>query len=348
MKTSLHIHELVPRFVFRINNSTTQVSRNVFLRVEDDDGFAGYGEGAPSRFFGEQVDAVHARLQEAMRWVSDVEVHSVADIGRVWEEAWPLLKPFRSAQATLDIALWDLLAKREGVSVTELVLGEKPRPVKTFATIGLSDPDELKTKVAELRGFPLIKVKMDKAIDLEAVGFIHEQTGAVLAVDANRAWKDMDLPGLSKCLADLGVIFIEQPLPVEDDARMKEMLPLSQLPVIADESCACMEDVERMPGLYSGFSIKLSKCGGLTPALKMLRRGRELGLRVMVGCRLESSLSIAAGAVIAQQTDYADLDGAWLLGNDPFTGLPLRNGELTFSNGRTGLGVEPLEGLFKH
>ena len=323
-----------------------EVSRNVFLRVEDEGGFIGYGEGAPSKFFGEHVDEVHARLAQAAQWLGGVEVQSVADIGRVWNEAQPLLKPFRSAQATLDIALWDLVAKREGVTVAELALAEKPRPVKTFVTIGLSDPDELKAKVAELRGFPLIKVKMDQGVDLAAVRFIREETGATLAVDANRAWKDVDLPELSKRLADIGVIFIEQPLPVEDDARMEEMLPLSRLPVVADESCASMEDVERMPGLYSGFSIKLSKCGGLTPALEMLRRGRELGLRVMVGCRLESSLSIAAGAVIAQQTDYSDLDGAWLLGNDPFSGLPLRKGELAFSNG-SGLGVEPMAGLFK-
>ena len=323
-----------------------QVTQNVFLRLEDGNGFTGYGEGAPSKFFGEHVDEVHSRLVKVAEWLGDVEVRSVADIERVWNETWPLLKPFRAAQAALDIALWDLVAKHEGVSVAELALGVKPRPVKTFVTIGLSDPDELKAKVAELHGYPFIKVKMDHGVDLAAVRFIREQTGAVLAVDANRAWNDVDLPDLSKRLAELGVIFIEQPLPVEDDARMEEILPLSQLPVLADESCATLEDVERVSGRYSGFNIKLSKCGGLTSALKMLRRGRELGLRVMVGCRLESSLSIAAGAVGAQGTDYADLDGAWLLGDDPFAGLPLRKGELAFS-GQTGFGVEPMEGMFK-
>ncbi len=141
--------------------------------------------------------------------------------------------------------------------------------------------------------------------------------------------------------AGLGVLFIEQPLPVADDPRMEALLPQMRLPVFADESCATLEDIERVRGRYTGFNIKLSKCGGLTPALKMLRRGRELDMRVMVGCQLESSLGIAAGAVVAQQADYADLDGGWLLGDDPFAGLPLRNGELALAD-VPGLGVQPV------
>lgn len=340
MKATVRVLSLTPRFVFRINNARLEAARNVFLGLEDDDGFTGHGEGAPGKFFGEQADGVHAKLERAADWLRGVEVRTPACIGRVWDEAWEFLEPFRSAQAALDLALWDLVAKRGGVSVAEIALGEKPRPVKSFATIGLSEPDELKVKVAELRGFPLIKVKMDRGADLDAVRFIRDETGAAIAVDANRAWSGAGLPALAAQLADLGVLFIEQPLPIEEDARMESLLPLSALPVFADESCANAGDLERMPGRFTGFNIKLSKCGGLTPALKMLRRGRELGLQVMVGCRLESSLSIAAGMVVAQQADYADLDGAWLLGDDPFTGLPLRMGELAPS-GAPGFGVQP-------
>jgi len=290
---------------------------------------------------------VLSKLRNITHCLEGRDVRSVADIGRIWNEAWDMLKPYRSAQAALDLALWDMLAKREGLSVAELASGERPRPIKTFVTIGLSDPEELKIKVAELRGFPSIKVKMDHGIDLGAVQFVREQTGAALAVDANRAWKEADLQGLSERLKELGVIFIEQPFPVEDDARMERILPFCRLPVIADESCATLDDIERMAGRYSGFNIKLSKCGGLTPALKMMRRGRELGLTVMVGCRLESSLSISAGAVIGLNADYADLDGAWLLRDDPFTGLPLQSGELIIPDAH-GFGVQPREGMFKH
>jgi len=346
LKVASHIQTLTPRFVFRINNSAVQTTRNVFIRVEDEEGFAGHGEGAPSKFFGEYADELQSKLLQAGQWLRGAGVRTVADIERIWLECWGILQPFRAAQAALDIALWDLVAKREGKSVTELAFGEKPQTVKSFVTIGLSDAEELKIKVAELHGYPLIKVKMDRGVDLAALRFIREQTGATLAVDANRAWKNVDLPALSAQLAELGVIFIEQPLPVENDKRMMDILPGSKLPILADESCAVLEDVEKMTGLYSGFNIKLSKCGGLTPALKMLKRGRELGLQVMVGCRLESSLSIAAGAVIAQKTDHADLDGAWLLGDDPFSGLPLRKGELEPARDH-GLGVLPVDGMFR-
>ncbi|HWB61181.1 MAG TPA: dipeptide epimerase [Chthoniobacteraceae bacterium] len=344
MKASFRVQTLTPRFVFRINNARMETTRSVFSRLEDGVGRIGHGEGAPSKFFGEHADEVLAKLQGAATWLAgldSVDVHSPACIGRAWDSAWNFLKPFRAAQAAIDLALWDLAAKRAETSVTELALGQKPRPVKSFATIGLSDADELKAKVTELRGFPLIKVKMDHGVDLEALRYIRDETGASIAIDANRAWTPADLPALSEKLAALGVLFIEQPLPVEDDGRMEILLPRSALPVFADESCATPGQLERMPGRFSGFNIKLSKCGGLTPALKMLRRGRELGLKVMVGCRLESSLSIAAGAVIAQQADYADLDGAWLLGDDPFTGLPLRNGVLTLPD-LPGFGVHPV------
>ena len=120
---------------------------------------------------------------------------------------------------------------------------------------------------------------------------------------------------------------------------MKMLSPRLPVPVMADESCVTVEDVERVPGHFAGFNIKLVKCGGLTPALRMARRGRELGLRTMVGCMLESGLLIAAGAVVAQITDYADLDGAWLLTDDPVKGWLFDRGALLPAEG-PGLGVE--------
>jgi len=116
------------------------------------------------------------------------------------------------------------------------------------------------------------------------------------------------------------------------------------LPVIADESCVTEQDVERMPGVFAGFNIKLVKCGGITPALRMARRGKELGLRTMVGCMVESSVLIAAGAVVAQLTDYADLDGAWLLGDDPAKGWVFNCGTLQ-PRAEAGLGGD-LDGVF--
>jgi L-alanine-DL-glutamate epimerase-like enolase superfamily enzyme len=123
---------------------------------------------------------------------------------------------------------------------------------------------------------------------------------------------------------------------------MPDVLRDSCLPILADESCATLDDVEGLRGRFSGFNIKLVKCGGITPGLRMLESARRLGLRTMVGCMLESSLLIAAGWVVAQRADYADLDGAWLLRNDPFRGLPLEQGLLLPPAG-PGLGVLPAD-----
>jgi len=175
-----------------------------------------------------------------------------------------------------------------------------------------------------LRDWPLIKIKSDAAADLTPILKVRENTSAKIAVDANCAWNAEYLPDLANELARLGVIFLEQPLPPGT-----ELPPGLALPVLADESCVIPEDVEKIPSRFSGFNIKLVKCGGLTPALRMAQRGRDLGLTTMTGCMLESSLLISAGAVVAQQTSYADLDGSWLLKDDPFGLVEIQNGILS-------------------
>lgn len=312
----------------------------------------GYGEASPNAYYGETAEGVLARLEAVRPRVEALEIDSPEEIARAWETLWPHLAPSRAAQCALDLALWDWLARRRSMSVAELAFGQPPHPVRTFCTIGISTRAELEEKLRELRGFPAIKIKAsaDMGRDLETIRFVRERTEALLAVDANAAWRPEAVPALSGELARLGVEFLEQPLPPGEEAQMPRLLANTPLPLLADESCVRREDVERMPGVFSGFNIKLVKCGGLTPGLAMLRRGRELGLRVMVGCMLESSLLISAGAVLAQRSDDADLDGAWLLADDPFAptaagGTRLRNGMLEPASG-PGFGVTPTADLF--
>ncbi len=345
LKLLCRTETLVPRFVFRVGHTTHRESHSIFIRIEDRDGFTGHGEAVPSRFFGETADDTRDKLLRAAGWLRGLSIRSVADLEAAWQEAWRVVQPSRSAQCALDVALWDLLARREGRSVAELAWGGKPRALHSFATIGISEEHEIEAKLAELHGHPLIKIKMDHRADLDAVRRVRERFDATIAVDANGAWTADDLRALIPPLADLGVLFIEQPLPRDRDAEMEPFAREPRLPLIADESCATLEQVERMPGRFSGFNIKIGKCGGLTPALAMVRRARALGLKVMAGCRLESSLNIAAAAVVAQGADYADLDGAWLLGNDPFRGLPFDAGVLTPCDA-PGFGVQPPDDFF--
>jgi L-alanine-DL-glutamate epimerase-like enolase superfamily enzyme len=342
MRLTIVVRELHPRRAFRIARARRTAVENVYVRLEEA-GIVGYGEASPNSFYSETAAGVREAILRAEDFLAKLRVEHPDDIARAWDELWPTLQPSRAAQCAVDIALWDLLARKRGVSVAELAWGQPPHAVTSFCTIGISTPEELGEKVEELAGFPAIKIKSDANADLEVVKFVREKSpGAVLAVDANCAWSGKDLGSLSRALSELKVDFIEQPLPPDQDALLHA--EASVLPVVADESCVTETHVDAAATRFAGFNIKLVKCGGITPGLRMLRRGRELGRKVMVGCMLESSCLIAAGAVIAQQTDYADLDGAWLLGDDPFVGLGFTKGVMQVSG--VGLGVQPIEDLF--
>jgi L-alanine-DL-glutamate epimerase-like enolase superfamily enzyme len=339
MKIETQLVALHPRNVFRISRAVRRETMNLFLRIERD-GIAGLGEASANAYYGENAADVAARLEGLGNFLARRAVESPADIAAIWEEAWPMLAPSRAAQCALDVAMWDWLGKREGRTVAEIALGEKARPVESFATIGISEEEQLERKIGELAGYPRVKIKSDKTGDLSVAMRVRgAMPDACIAVDANCAWGDIDFERMNAVLRGIGIEFIEQPLPPARDGEIAGLCAKAALPVMADESCVTVEDVERMAGNFAGFNIKLVKCGGLTPALRMARRGRELGLKTMVGCMLESSLLIAAGAVAAQLTDYADLDGAWLLGDDPARGWRFERGVLYPGEG-TGLGVE--------
>jgi L-alanine-DL-glutamate epimerase-like enolase superfamily enzyme len=238
------------------------------------------------------------------------------------------------------LALWDLWSKLQGKAVSEIALGKVAFDIPTSATLGICPKAEWAERISEVARFSAIKVKMNAEPDLDFLKAIRSQSSAAIRVDANCSWSGLSIVPLSHKLADLGVEFIEQPLPPSEDGIMKEFLRESCLPILADESCEGIADIMGLVGRFSGFNIKLVKCGGLTPALAMVRLGRELGLKTMVGCMLESSLLISAGAVAAQDADYADLDGSWLLGEDPFTGMEILGGKIRIGPG-SGWGVQP-------
>lgn len=332
---------LHPRHVFRISRATRPQVDNVFLALQQD-GVTGFGEASPNSWYREDPFDVQLKLSGLADYFRRQTLGDVADIARIWAEVKELVAPSRACLCAVDVALWDLWARMRECSVSEAALGRLPRPIPTSATLGLCERDEWPVRIAELEPFPAVKVKMDARMDKELLRAIRARTRSALRVDANCAWSGMDVAAAAADLAALGVEFIEQPLPPSEDAAMEAILRASPLPILADESCALPEDVERMPGRFSGFNIKLVKCGGITPGLAMLRRGRELGLKVMVGCMLESSLLISAGCVVAQEADYADLDGSWLLRDDPFRGLGILGGEVTTHG--PGLGVLPEPG----
>jgi L-alanine-DL-glutamate epimerase-like enolase superfamily enzyme len=330
------------RHAFRISRGARTEIRNVFIRIERD-GIAGYGEASPNIYYDETWERVVEKIEAARPFVEMLDLQTVAGLEAAWGKLWEIVAPSRAALCAIDVGMWDWLARKRGVSVAELMWGAKPRPVTTFCTIGLSSNEELAIKMEQLRCFPQIKIKSDEKVRLDVVRYVRARTAGLIAVDANCAWGKVDLREISRDLAQLRVAFIEQPRPPghESDADRDR----SKLPVFADESCVTEEDVPVVAAHFDGFNIKLVKCGGLTPARHMVLRAKVLKRRLMIGCMLESSALIAAGAVIAQRTEFADLDGAWLLADDPFRGWIFDRGVLTPPSS-TGLGIEPEDGFF--
>ena len=324
METFVEIVRLQARHVFRISRGDKKEVANVIFSLQAE-GFTGLGEASPNAFYNETAEDVSQRLAALSNWLEGISLAKPEDIVALWPEIWQRVQPSRAAACAVDCALWDWLAAARGVTLSELLWDEPAGPVVSCVTLGLSTSGELDAKLDELAGFPLIKIKLARENALELVSKVRQRTTARLEVDANAAWDAPFLAEIAPQLGTLGVEFIEQPLPPG------EKFTAPEVPVFADESCVVPEDVDRLHEGFAGFNLKLVKCGGITPALDMLERGKKSGLRSMVGCMLESSVLISAGLAIAQRTDYADLDGAWLLQAEPFGRVKFEKGILTLS-----------------
>ncbi|MEJ7932991.1 N-acetyl-D-Glu racemase DgcA [Sphingobium sp. AN558] len=236
--------------------------------------------------------------------------------------------PRGAARNALDCALWDLEARQAGIPVWQLAGLDEPRPLATAFTISLGEPARMEAdaRAAIARGFGLLKCKLTGEGDAGRVAAVRAGApDARLIVDANESWHDRDIVAEAQALADLGVEMVEQPIVHGREERLSGIR--SPLPLCADESCHTRADLDRL-GDFDAVNIKLDKAGGLTEALALARAARERGFRVMVGCMLGTSLSIAPAALVAQGADWIDLDGALLLARDRPGGLALRDGLL--------------------
>jgi L-Ala-D/L-Glu epimerase len=219
-----------------------------------------------------------------------------------------------------------------------LGLDASKTPVTTFS-IGIDAPEVVQQKVQEAKDFPVLKIKVGTENDAQIVGAVREVTDRPLRVDANEGWHDKE-QALEKIrwLQKMGVELIEQPLPaamLEETAWLKERV---EIPIIADEAVQRAGDIPKLAGAYHGVNIKLMKAGGIQEALRMIHVARACGLKIMLGCMIESSVAVAAAAHISPLVDYADLDGNLLISNDPFVGVGVKEGKLIVSD-RPGLGV---------
>ncbi|MFN3134170.1 MAG: enolase C-terminal domain-like protein, partial [Candidatus Kryptonium sp.] len=209
-------------------------------------------------------------------------------------------------------------------------------------TIGIDEPTVIERKVKEAEEYPILKVKLGLENDEEIIKTIRKVTDKPIRVDANEGWKTKEVAlEKIKWLQDEGVEFVEQPMPADDLDSVTWLRDKVDIPIIADENCIRLYDVPILGKAYDGINIKLMKCTGIREAIKMINTAKAMKMKVMLGCMIESSVGITAGAQISPLVDFADLDGNLLITNDPFEGVKVENGKLILPD-EPGLGIKKL------
>ncbi|GAB3960847.1 dipeptide epimerase [Spirosoma harenae] len=334
MQLLFHPVDLRLNHTFTIAHDSRDVQPTLIVELRDGE-YRGFGEATATRYYGITIDGMIAAL-EAIR--EHIESYNFSDPEQFWADMHPHLTQNPFALCALDQAAWDVWAKRLGEPLYKRWKLDPTNAPITDYTIGLDTPAKMIEKMQE-RPWPLYKIKLGRPDeDITLVQTLRQHTDALFRVDANCGWTADEAIEKARILKTLAVEFIEQPLPADDWQGAKKVYEQSELPIIADESCIVESDVDRCAGYFHGVNIKLTKCGGITPARRMIARARELGLRVMVGCMTESSVGISAIAQLLPLLDYADLDGAMLIANDPATGVTFDNGKVVYPR-ENGTGV---------
>jgi L-alanine-DL-glutamate epimerase-like enolase superfamily enzyme len=310
------------KYPFTISRGTKTHQPTLVVELEHF-GLKGYGEAPAIAYYHIPVEKMIADLESRKTMV---EKFAFSDPERYWHYLHHLYPQNSFLVCALDIAAWDLFGKLRQQPLYKLWNTTVDKTPVTDYTIGI---DTIQKMVA----------KLGTAEDIQVVRALREHTNAILRVDANSGWEVNEALEKIPLLKELGVEFIEQPLSKDNWEGMKILFEHSNLPLFADESCVSEKDVEKCAGYFHGVNIKLTKCGGITPARRMIKKARELGLQVMVGSMNESTIGSAAIAHLLPSIDHVDMDGPLLLAEDLATGISFVHGNVIYS-GKPGLGIE--------
>ncbi len=338
MKMALHQFDLPLKHPFTIARGTVTVQPTLVVELREGP-CRGFGEATASPYYGATVQNMESALEEVRPVVQRC---SLDDPARLWDELHHKIQHQPFAQCALDQAAHDLWGKLRGQPVFRLWgLDVRSIPHTSF-TIGIDTVDRMVAKLLEMPDWPIYKIKLGTDNDLEIVRALRHHTSAVFRVDANCGWSADQAVAFAEELKTLHVEFIEQPLPADDWDGMHHVRRNSVLPVIADESCVRETDVVQCSGCFHGVNIKLVKCGGLTPARRMIERAQAEGLKTMVGCMTESTVGVSSIAQLLPLVDFADLDGPLLLSRDIATGITIDRGRICYPS-EAGCGVRLLD-----
>jgi L-alanine-DL-glutamate epimerase-like enolase superfamily enzyme len=304
----------------------------------------GLGEAYPDAYYGETPGTIAAVMPLLMHAVASAgDPPGTPEGAREWLESTAAamnraIRHHGAAKAGIDIALHDLLAKRMGIPVWQL-LGMSADIPPTDFSIGIDEPEAVAGRAKRAARFPALKIKLGGRSDIQTLEAVRAVYAGPIRVDANTGWQPEHGAALIPELERLGVELIEQPFPAHQLGQLRWLQERSSLPIVVDESAVTIDDLDSLVGVVAGVNVKIAKCGGVGPALRMLQRARELGFKCMLGCMEETSVGIAAGAAIASLADWVDLDGNLLLADEPFEGLELGD-DCRWRLGReAGLGV---------
>lgn len=342
MKLSFEKLVLETRHEFKIARAAAPAAReDVWVRVVGADGVEGWGEAAPNAYYAESADTVLEVLPSLQSILRSTASLQLADLEPLEQKLFEAAPKTASARAAISAALLDLIGKRAGQPVWRLLRHDPSRAPGSSYTIGIAGLDLMREKVREASSYPILKIKVGTPHDATILAMLREERpDAVIRVDANTGWTRREALRNLPMLEEFGVELIEQPLAPDDLDGLAEVSAASRIPVIADESCKVAADVELLAGRVHGVNIKLAKCGSLLEAVRIAGAARKHGMKVMLGCMIESTLGIAAAVQLAPLADYVDLDGAALLAHDYFVGPGMEtDGRLRF-NQEPGLGVE--------
>ncbi len=341
-----------------IARGTSTAKTNILVRLECD-GVTGLGEAAPSARFGENTGTVvraidrlapivESGCRDLLRAITGADRAASAKVqgpDQAWRGLFDCLERSagddRSALAAVDLALHDWIGRRQGAPVFRMLGANPARMPLTSFSIGIDAIPVMQEKVREAAAFPILKIKLDGRDDRAIIDGIRAVTARPLSVDANESWTDpRRAVETIRWLRDQGVIFVEQPLPAGDLDGAKFVRDHAELPIFADEAVRTVDDVASVAGAYDGVNIKLQKAGGIRMARAMVDEARRRGLKILIGCMIETSIGITAAAHLVPLADHADLDGNLLLARDPYRGVRVERGRLVLPDG-PGLGVAP-------
>ena len=342
MIVNFHTVNLKKKFPLQISRGVHDKSQNLFVEILKD-GITGWGESAPGKTEGAKTaQEVQAHLKRLLdTGIDNLSIHEIYQRGKEMEIP-------ACAQAGIDIALWDWNSKKARLQLKEL-LGLPTPKTPTSITVGINPPEVVKERVEMIlnnQDVKALKVKLGSPEGIEYDKLIYSQviestkkSNIAIRVDANGGWSVDEAKLMMKWLAERKAEYIEQPLVEGDEEKLKFLFDGRPLPIFIDESCRFSEDVANHYQYVDGVNLKLMKCGGITEAIRILNVAKSHGLKTMIGCMSESSVSISAGAAITGIIDYVDLDSHYNLDPDPSEGASMING-VTMNSSLPGHGAK--------